>query len=90
MSRSNSRIYLTRVMHQRNFPVDYRFSYPMFSLLLDLDQLELGDLSTASLCARVRIGYGQCWCVADDLTFVGPLFQSPGWILRRPVEDTSS
>jgi DUF1365 family protein len=40
MSRSNSRIYLTRVMHQRNFPVDYRFSYPVFSLLLDLDHLE--------------------------------------------------
>ena len=36
-------LYLTRVMHQRLFPVDYRFSYRVFSLLLDLDQLETGD-----------------------------------------------
>jgi DUF1365 family protein len=39
-----SRLYLTRVMHRRLFPVDYRFSYRVFSLLLDLDRLE----STAS------------------------------------------
>ncbi|MES9940229.1 MAG: DUF1365 domain-containing protein [Candidatus Thiodiazotropha sp. 6PLUC2] len=31
---------MTDVMHQRNFPVKYRFSYPVFSLLLNLDQLE--------------------------------------------------
>ena len=40
MPQSNSRIYLTRVMHRRNFPVNYRFTYPVFSLFLDLDHLE--------------------------------------------------
>jgi len=35
-----SRLYLTRVMHRRLFPVDYRFSYRVFSLLLDLERLE--------------------------------------------------
>jgi DUF1365 family protein len=40
MINPDSRIYLTQVMHQRLFPVHYRFSYPVFSLLLDLDQLE--------------------------------------------------
>ncbi|MES9929181.1 MAG: DUF1365 domain-containing protein [Candidatus Thiodiazotropha sp. 6PDIVS] len=40
MTDSSSRIYITKVMHQRNFPVKYRFSYPVFSLLLNLDTLE--------------------------------------------------
>jgi DUF1365 family protein len=35
-----SRLYLTRVMHRRLFPVRYRFSYRVFSLMLDLEQLE--------------------------------------------------
>jgi DUF1365 family protein len=35
-----SRLYLTRVMHRRLFPVSYRFTYRVFSLLLDLDYLE--------------------------------------------------
>ncbi len=34
------RIYFTRVMHRRLFPVQYRFEYRVFSLLLDLDRLE--------------------------------------------------
>lgn len=34
------RLYLTRVMHRRRFPVAYRFDYPVFSLLLDIDRLE--------------------------------------------------
>jgi DUF1365 family protein len=33
------RIYFTRVLHRRLTPVDYRFSYRVFSLLLDLDEL---------------------------------------------------
>jgi len=33
------RIYFTRVLHRRLAPVDYRFSYRVFSLLLDLDAL---------------------------------------------------
>jgi len=33
------RIYFTRVLHRRLVPVDYRFSYRVFSLLLDLDAL---------------------------------------------------
>jgi DUF1365 family protein len=33
------RIYFTRVLHRRLVPVDYRFSYRVFSLLLDLDGL---------------------------------------------------
>lgn len=33
------RIYFTRVLHRRLKPVDYRFSYRVFSLLLDLDEL---------------------------------------------------
>ncbi|MEW8385566.1 MAG: DUF1365 family protein, partial [Candidatus Thiodiazotropha taylori] len=40
MSDQQSKIYLTQVMHQRFFPVDYRFSYPVFSLLFDLDRIE--------------------------------------------------
>jgi DUF1365 family protein len=33
-------IYLTRVMHRRLFPVDYRFEYRAFTLLLDVDALD--------------------------------------------------
>lgn len=35
-----SALYLTSVMHQRMFPVKYRFTYRVFSLLLDLEHLE--------------------------------------------------
>ena len=34
------RIFFTRVMHRRLFPVQYRFEYKVFSLLLDLDALQ--------------------------------------------------
>lgn len=34
------RIYFTRVMHRRLFPVAYRFDYRVFSVLLDLDALD--------------------------------------------------
>ncbi|MGD2083702.1 MAG: DUF1365 domain-containing protein [Chromatiales bacterium] len=37
---SPHRLYLSRVMHRRMFPVEYRFDYPVFSLLLDIDRLE--------------------------------------------------
>jgi DUF1365 family protein len=37
--RSPHRIFFTRVMHRRLFPVHYRFEYRVFSLLLDLDAL---------------------------------------------------
>ncbi len=33
-------IYVGEVMHQRLFPVRYRFVYPVFSLLLDIDRLD--------------------------------------------------
>jgi len=33
-------IYTGRVMHRRERPLDYRFSYPVFSLLLDIDAVE--------------------------------------------------
>ena len=36
----HSRLYLTRVVHRRLFPVKYRFSYRVFSLLLDLACLD--------------------------------------------------
>jgi hypothetical protein len=34
------RLFFTRVMHRRLFPVQYRFEYRVFSLLLDIDRLE--------------------------------------------------
>ncbi len=40
MSASPHRIYFTKVMHRRLFPVQYRFTYRVFSLLLDLDALD--------------------------------------------------
>ncbi|MCG8486642.1 MAG: DUF1365 domain-containing protein [Chromatiales bacterium] len=40
MCKRQSSLYLTQVMHKRAFPVNYRFSYPVFSLLLDLDRIE--------------------------------------------------
>jgi DUF1365 family protein len=40
MSENPHRIYFTQVMHRRLFPVQYRFSYRVFSLLLDLDALD--------------------------------------------------
>ncbi|OOG24549.1 hypothetical protein B1C78_08580 [Thioalkalivibrio denitrificans] len=39
-------LYVTQVMHQRRFPVAYRFVYPVFSLLVDIDRLE--EISSAS------------------------------------------
>ncbi len=43
---SRSRIYNCRIMHRRAFPVRYRFTYRLFSLLLDLDEID-------ALCARI-------------------------------------
>jgi DUF1365 family protein len=40
MSGNPHRIYFTKVMHRRLFPVAYRFSYRVFSLLLDIDALD--------------------------------------------------
>lgn len=40
MSLPGHRLYRTEVMHRRLFPVRYRFVYPVFSLLLDLDALD--------------------------------------------------
>ncbi|MCG5510058.1 DUF1365 domain-containing protein [Ectothiorhodospira lacustris] len=34
------RLYRTRVMHRRLFPVEYRFTYRVFSLLVDVDKLD--------------------------------------------------
>lgn len=34
-----NQLYLAQVMHQRMFPVGYRFSYRIFNLLLDIDAL---------------------------------------------------
>lgn len=39
-AQSPHRIYVTKVMHRRLFPVQYRFTYRVFSLLLDLDALD--------------------------------------------------
>jgi len=52
-SESPHRIYFTKVMHRRLFPVQYRFTYRVFSLLLDLDALD----QTPSLL-RIRKGLG--------------------------------
>jgi hypothetical protein len=38
--RSPHRVFFTRVMHKRLFPVQYRFEYRVFSLLLDIDALD--------------------------------------------------
>ena len=43
------RIYFTRVLHRRLVPVDYRFSYRVFSLLLDLDELPEGRVKSVTL-----------------------------------------
>ena len=40
MSGAPHRIFFTQVMHRRLFPMQYRFSYRVFSLLLDLDALD--------------------------------------------------
>jgi len=42
-------IYFTRVMHRRLVPVEYRFSYRVFSLLLDLDEMPGPGLRFLSL-----------------------------------------
>jgi len=36
----DARLYITQVMHQRRFPVGYRFVYPVFSVLVDIDRME--------------------------------------------------
>ena len=41
-------LYVSRVMHRRLFPVDYRFQYRVFSLLLDLDHL-------TETCGKLRL-----------------------------------
>jgi len=46
---SPHRIFFTRVMHRRLFPVQYRFDYRVFSLLLDIDALD-------RLPTRLRLG----------------------------------
>ncbi|TVQ84507.1 MAG: DUF1365 domain-containing protein [Chromatiaceae bacterium] len=40
LAASPHRIFFTRVMHRRLFPVQYRFDYRVFSLLLDIDALD--------------------------------------------------
>ncbi|MFP4280829.1 MAG: DUF1365 domain-containing protein [Halochromatium sp.] len=40
MNTNPHRIYFTHVMHRRLFPAPYRFTYRVFSLLLDLDALD--------------------------------------------------
>lgn len=40
MNNRGSRIYRCRIMHRRAFPVRYRFTYKVFSLLLNLDDLD--------------------------------------------------
>lgn len=37
---SGHALYRMRVVHRRRFPVQYRFSYPVFSLLLDVDAID--------------------------------------------------
>ncbi|MGM0677730.1 DUF1365 domain-containing protein [Ectothiorhodospira marina] len=39
----DGRLYRTRVMHRRLFPVDYRFIYRVFSLVVDVDQMDALD-----------------------------------------------
>lgn len=39
MNHAPAAIYRSEVMHRRRFPVSYRFTYRVFSLLLDIDQL---------------------------------------------------
>ena len=39
---SHSAIYVGEVMHQRFYPVSYRFNYAVFSVLLDLENIESG------------------------------------------------
>ena len=48
----NTCLYLTSLMHRREGDYPYRFSYPVFSLLLDVDRLE----ETARKSRLLRIG----------------------------------
>ncbi|MBK5942100.1 DUF1365 domain-containing protein [Halochromatium roseum] len=61
MSENPHRIYFTQVMHRRLFPVQYRFTYKVFSLLLDLDALD----RVPSLL-RTRKGFGLLRFAAED------------------------
>ena len=36
----NNALYMAQVMHQRRYPVGYRFAYRVFNLLLDIDRIE--------------------------------------------------
>jgi DUF1365 family protein len=51
------RIYFTRVLHRRLVPVDYCFSYRVFSLLLDLDGLSDLRLRFLSLNRRNLLSF---------------------------------
>lgn len=42
-----ARLYVGEVMHRRFFPVQYRFAYRVFSLLLDVDRIDAAARQTA-------------------------------------------
>ena len=54
------RIYFTRVMHRRLVPVEYRFSYRVFSLLLDLDEMPGPGLKFLSLNRFNLLSFFEC------------------------------
>lgn len=63
----NSAIYRGHVRHRRFTPVDHQFSYDLFMLLIDLDELPLlkevgineGKFSAASFCTADYLGGGE-------------------------------
>ncbi|MCF7976462.1 MAG: DUF1365 domain-containing protein [Chromatiaceae bacterium] len=61
MSETPHRIYFTQVMHRRLFPVQYRFTYKVFSLLLDLDALD-----RVPPLLRTHKGFGLLRFAAED------------------------
>lgn len=61
MSETPHRIYFTQVMHRRLFPVQYRFTYKVFSLLLDLDALD-----RMPPLLRTHKGFGLLRFAAED------------------------
>ncbi len=61
MSENPHRIYFTKVMHRRLFPVQYRFTYRVFSLLLDLDALD-----RVPPMLRTSQGFGLLRFAAED------------------------
>jgi DUF1365 family protein len=48
------RLFFTRVMHRRLFPVQYRFEYRVFSVLLDIDALD-------RVPAKLAVGPAKGW-----------------------------